>query len=116
MAGTKRTTITRRWRSGRFSREVLDLFLDLEAVPRRERWESDEWKDGSKRLAGLLGLSTEWWRMTNVHDTGPAPPRDLAGFDYRDWRTCCEVRLALLAAVMEAGPIDQPVAVARPVG
>lgn len=77
-----------------FSPELVALFIELEAVPARQR--RQEWQAGSKRLAGLLGLTSEWWAMCHVHDrsAGPCWPD---GYYARDaWFRCRAVREALL--------------------
>jgi hypothetical protein len=81
-------------RRAQFSREVLELFAELEALPQR----SERFIQGSKRLARLLGLTSEWWTMNHVHrrDAHPCHPPYKTAFE--DWHTCREVRLALLAA------------------
>jgi hypothetical protein len=81
-----------------FSREVLQLFLELERVPTRRR-DRREWWDGSKRLAGLLGLSSEWWAMENVHDRSARPCHPPGYFAHDAWFRCRAMRQALLEAV-----------------
>jgi hypothetical protein len=81
-------------RRPQFSRETLELFLELEASPQN----CQRFKDGSRRLAHLLGLTSQWWTMNHVHrrDARPChPPHMIA---HRDWHTCREMRLALSAA------------------
>jgi hypothetical protein len=92
-------------RRPRFSAEVLELFLDLEAVPARRR-NRREWWDGSKRLAGLLGLSSEWWAMQNVHDLRARPCHPPEYFAHDAWFRCRAVREALLETVQAT--IDEP--------
>ena len=87
---------TRSWPlKAQFSAEVLELFLRLEEL----RQSTPEFKAGSKRLAALLGLTSEWWTCNHVHDRsrGPCHPKGYDAFD--DWHTCRRVRQELLAAV-----------------
>jgi hypothetical protein len=94
--------------------EVLALFVALERVPKRQRHQQ-EWRDRSKQLARLLGLTIEWWSMNHVHDTGgpcgPEPARQA-------WKTCREMRVRLLAAVrlrhVDRGQALEPGDHARP--
>jgi hypothetical protein len=44
-----------------FSPELVALFIELEAVPARQR--DQPWQAKSKRLARWLGLTDEWWRL-----------------------------------------------------
>src|SRR5262245_49366087 len=85
-------------RRPQFSRETLELFLELEALPQ----DSERFKAGSKRLASLLGLIDEFWTMNHVNDRSPRPhmPPHLTAFE--DWHRCREVRLALLCAATDA--------------
>jgi hypothetical protein len=96
---TNRTPISRPWRPGLFSREVIELFLKCERVPVRKRWDSEEWKANSKRLACLLDLGQQWFCSKHVNDAG-RPPEDIPGtFDYHDWKLCRDVRERLLEAI-----------------
>jgi hypothetical protein len=75
-----------------FSAEIIELFVKLEHTSRR----SQAFKNGSKELARLLGLSTEWWMMQHVNDRAGAPPPWLAA--HAAWQRCRAVREQLLAA------------------
>jgi hypothetical protein len=79
-----------------FTDELLDLFSELEVWPLRRR-HGTEWNAKSKRLAGLLGLSSEWWTCQHVNDTEPpcGPPDGAAR---TNWVTCREMRQRLLEA------------------
>ncbi|HKD40352.1 MAG TPA: hypothetical protein VE909_12405 [Xanthobacteraceae bacterium] len=94
---TKRAILARPRRVS-FTPEMLALFAELEAVPARER-ERAKWIGKSKQLAGLLGLTSEWWTMNDVNDKNATPcvPDGYVAFD--DWHTCRRVRLALLDAI-----------------
>jgi len=84
----------------RFTTEAIDLFAQLEAAPARQRQRQD-WKDGSKRLHGLLNLSSEWWMAGDVCDRSSSscyPPEMPA---HTAWRRCREIRLQILAAIKE---------------
>src|SRR5262249_15655867 len=84
-----------------FSVEALDLFRELEGTPPRQR-DSDESLAKSKRLASLLGLSTEWWGGQHVeHSDTLQPPEWLPAHNY--WTTVQQMRRALL----EAGAVRQ---------
>jgi hypothetical protein len=93
---TNRTPIHRH-RRPTFTTEVVELFLELEQTPPRRR-KSEEFIAKSKRLAGLLGLSTEWWAMQCVEGGNNKfrPYKPLAAHDY--WLTVQRVRAALLEA------------------
>jgi hypothetical protein len=92
---SNRRTIERPRRT-RISAEALRLFVALENTPSRRR-HSQEFKDGSKRLAVMLGLTAEWWAMCHVEDADKPRPREgLVAHD--DWLTVRRVREALLAA------------------
>jgi hypothetical protein len=84
-----------------FSAEALVLFVELERMPRHSR-DSQEFKDKSKRLAGLLGLTSEWWTINHVHDRSRAPRHPPWCVAYTDWHRVRRVREALLAAGAEA--------------
>jgi hypothetical protein len=45
---------------------VLELFIELERVPRDQITRA--YKPQSLRLATLLGLGPEWWEMNHVND------------------------------------------------
>jgi hypothetical protein len=96
---TKRTIIDRS-RRGTITAEALELFLELEAAPQVSRGRQD-WKDKSKRLAGLLGLSPEWWMVQHVNDrsSGPCHPPHMCA--HEAWHRVRAVRQALLEAAKE---------------
>jgi hypothetical protein len=61
--------------------EALDLFIELEAVPMRRRG-TQGFKDGERRLAGLLDLVSEYWTVNSVLDRSARPchpPTHIAG-------------------------------------
>jgi hypothetical protein len=100
---TNRTPISRP-RHPSFSPEILELFRRLETTPPRRR-SSGEFKAGSKRLAALLGLTTQWWAMKHVEDDNKHRPREgLAAHDY--WLTVRTVRQQLLEATGTAPNAD----------
>jgi hypothetical protein len=88
-------------RRPQFSDEVLALFQALEQAPERDR-DSDEWVADSKRLAGLLGLGSEWWSMCHVNDASRTPcwSEDMPAA--KDWHVVHAVREQLLEACAEA--------------
>jgi hypothetical protein len=92
-------------RRPQFSREVLDLFRELEGTPRRMR-HTPEFIAKSKRLAVLLDLTTEWWAMLHVETANDPRPRPTL---YQWWPRVRAVRAALLEAVAarEAQPADE---------
>jgi hypothetical protein len=93
-------------RRPQFSREVLELFVELEALPRG----SQRFKVGSKRLADLLGLMDAWWAMQHVNDRSAGPCHPPYKTAFADWHTCREMRLALLAAAgLESTTVRRPV-------
>jgi hypothetical protein len=92
---TNRTAI-RRARQPSFTPEVLRLFAELEHMPGQG---SQAFKAGSKRLAALLGLSSEWWGGQHVNDRSREPCHPEECQSYHDWYTCRRVRQALLAAI-----------------
>jgi hypothetical protein len=80
-----------------FSAEVLQLFLELEHMGPRQNTEA--FKAGSKRLAGLLNLSSEWWATCDVHDRSARPCWPPGNYAYGAWHRCRAMRRQLLAAV-----------------
>jgi hypothetical protein len=86
-----------------FSRDVLELFIELEHAPKRGR--GDAFKAKEKKLMYALGLVAEFWTMTSVLDrsVGPSYPPQFAA--HRNWHTCRAIREALLAA---SGSTDAP--------
>jgi hypothetical protein len=91
---TKRQPRYREWRLGRFSPEVLTLFVRLERMSQSSR----KFKDGSRELAHMLGLVDEWWTCQHVNDRSSEPCHPPGYIAYDDWFTCREYRTALLAA------------------
>jgi hypothetical protein len=79
-----------------FSRETLALFVELERTSPRRR-KTTEFIAKSKRLAGLLGLSAEWWTMQHVEDDNRFRPQP-GLIAHADWLTVRRVRAQLLAA------------------
>jgi hypothetical protein len=77
-----------------FSNELIALFVELENTPVRQR--GQEWQAGSKRLAGLLGLTSEWWATCHLHDRSTRPCWPDGYYARGAWFRCCAVRKALL--------------------
>jgi hypothetical protein len=77
-----------------FSAEALALFIELERTPQHSR----KFKDGSRELARLLGLTAEWWTMNHVNDRSRAPCHPPGYIAREDWIKVRAVREALLAA------------------
>jgi hypothetical protein len=75
---------------------VLELFLRLE----KERPEA--YGPGTKQLAILLDLTSEWLTGKSVSDRRPAPHQSPGMQSFTDWHTCRAVREDLLVAV---GPL-----------
>src|SRR5262245_48649481 len=90
-----------------FSREVLDLFRELEATPARQR-RAPEFIAKSKRLGILLGLSDEWWMMLRVENANDSRPRPTLAA-HALWPRVQAVRKALLGALAgrEARPAEE---------
>jgi hypothetical protein len=83
-------------RRPQFSGEVVELFVQLERTPARQR-RTQEFTDGSKRLARALNLSAEWWAGCAVEDgEKPQPRAGLVAHEY--WLTTRRMRAALLEA------------------
>jgi len=80
-----------------FSAEAIELFVALERMPRRDR-DGDEFRAKSKRLAALLGLTSEWWTCNSVLDRTRAPCHPPGYLAYDDWFRVRAVREELLAA------------------
>ena len=66
---TKRKPRSRTWRQARITPEALALFIELECLPQ----DSEAFKEGSRRLARMLGLISEWWTCNHVHDRSRKP-------------------------------------------
>jgi hypothetical protein len=71
---------------------VLELFLELERIPRG----NPQFNDKSRRLARLLNLTAEWWSMCHVNDRSEKPCWPPGYIACQDWQTCRRMRLALL--------------------
>ena len=84
-------------RRPQFSPEVLALFLELERMPRG----SQRFTESSRELAGLLGLTAEWWAMQHVNDRSLEPCHPPGCVAREDWFRCRSVRETLLAAARE---------------
>jgi hypothetical protein len=93
---TKRRRIPRELRLPRFAPEAIALFAELEAYTDQD---SQRFREGSKRLASLLGLGSEWLcSCAHVNDRSIEschPPNHPAT---ADWHRVRNVRLQLLAA------------------
>jgi hypothetical protein len=92
---TNRTTLDRPRRAS-ISAEALALFVELERASKRQR-RKPEWRSKSKRLAGLLNLSIEFWTGNGVNDAGP-PVGPAGGAALEAWKACRQMRVRLLAA------------------
>jgi hypothetical protein len=90
---TNRRPIERRRRPS-FTPEILRLFVKLESLPQ----DSIEFRTGSRELARMLDLISEWWSGQHVNDVsaGPHHPKMCCAFD--DWHTCRGIRHELLTA------------------
>jgi hypothetical protein len=101
---TNRTPIERtRHPYPKFTVEVLELFVELEMMGSRQN--TLAFAEGSKRLAALLGLTSEWLCSgCHVHDRseGPCHPEGYAANS--DWHRVRAVRELLLEAVGKHPP------------
>jgi hypothetical protein len=78
-----------------FAPEAVALFIRLESLsPRRQAF-----KQGSRELACMLGLTAEWWTCNHVNDRSEGPCHSPEYIAHSDWHRCREVRNALLEAV-----------------
>ena len=84
-----------------FSAEALALFVRLERMSERSR----DFEEGSRELARMLGLTSEWWARQHVNDRSEGPCHPPWCVAHADWYTCREVREALLAAVESFRPL-----------
>jgi hypothetical protein len=89
---TNRTAI-RRERRPSFTPEVLALFLEIERKPGDQAF-----TDASRKLAQLLGLTTEWWMGCHVNDKSRAPCHPPTHAAHGAWYAVRETRKALLRA------------------
>jgi hypothetical protein len=88
----KRNPLRRR---RRFQPNGVALFARLDAIPRERK----AYSDGSRQLAGLLGLESEWLTGNSPLDRSRRPHRQPGCCAYTDWHTCRAVREELLEAV-----------------
>jgi hypothetical protein len=78
-----------------FTPDAVALFIRLESLwPRNQAF-----KEGSRELARMLGLVSEWWTGNQVNDRSEGPCHPPWCVAHLDWHRCREVREALLAAV-----------------
>jgi hypothetical protein len=80
-----------------FSTEVLELFRDLDATPKRAR-RSPQFRAGDRKLAEMLGLETQWWGGVGVIDCGARNRFQPWLASHLYWGTCKEIREQLLLA------------------
>jgi hypothetical protein len=107
---TNRVPISRSRRAS-ITDEALSLFIELEAVPKRQL-RRPEWRAKSKLLARLLGLSVEFWAGESVNNNNSGPCRSDA-LARETWHRCREMRKQLLAAARLARPPPHGVALAQ---
>jgi hypothetical protein len=81
----------------RISAEVLEFFLELERMPRRQR-DSQVFKDGEHELARRLNLVSEFWSGNSVLDRDQGPCWLPSLIAHHDWYRLREIREQLLAA------------------
>ena len=93
MSGTRRTRISRQQHAP-FTDEVVRLFIELEGAPERARPYSDD----TRRLAKMLGLTSEWWTGQHVNDKSDKPIHPKGYCAHDDFYRCRAVRQALLEA------------------
>jgi hypothetical protein len=107
---TNRTSPERPRRRPSFDLATLELFCELNALPKRRR-HGEDYLAKSKRLSNLLNLNTEWWGGCHVEHSStvhPQPREHLASHHY--WETVQEVRRALLAELERSAREAQPAA------
>jgi hypothetical protein len=63
----------------------------------------EPYTEKSKRLANLLDLSDEWWRMQHVNDRSREPCHPEGYAAYEDWYRCRAIRVLLLEAAAQSG-------------
>jgi hypothetical protein len=81
-----------------FSREVLELFAELERTPPKQR-RTQRFRDAEKHLmCDLLDMGGEFWMMQSPLDRSlkPCYPPRMPAHDA--WHTCRRLRIALLEA------------------
>jgi hypothetical protein len=94
---TKRTPLNRQ-RSPRIDSETLALFVELEAVPPRQR-KGVEFRQRDRELHQRLGLGSEWFcSVCSVLDGSRVPYYAAGSPQEDDWRRVRTTRLQLLAA------------------
>jgi hypothetical protein len=99
MPTTRRTIV--RPRRATFTPEVLKLFAELDATPRRGR-DSDEFKTKDRELHRLLGLGGQWFcSCASVTDGSPLRSAGMTPPTYLDHQKVRGVRQQLLAAIRE---------------
>lgn len=85
-------------RPSTFDRETLELFVQLENMPRSTPM-SPEFLAGERSLAKRLNLIDEWWRGSSVLDRSLGPCHPPGHFAHNEWYRVRAVRYALLEAV-----------------
>jgi len=74
----------------RISAEVLEFFLELERMPRRQR-DSQVFKDGEHELARRLNLVSEFWSGNSVLDRDQGPCWLPSLIAHHDWYRLREI-------------------------
>ena len=88
-----------------FTREVVELFLELERDPKGYLTYSEK----SYRLATLLGLENEWWSSNHVNDRTRVCPWVSPSFvGHAAFHRCRKIREELLAICEERGDLSPP--------
>jgi hypothetical protein len=75
-------------------RAALAFFLELERDPKRAK----PFTDDTRRLARMLGLTSEWWTGNHVNDRRDKPVHPEGYVAHVDWLHCRAVRKVLLEA------------------
>jgi hypothetical protein len=83
---------TAKGRQPSFTPDALALFVEL------ERKRTRAFSDGSRELARMLGLVSEWWTGNHVNDRSAEPCHPPWCVAYENWFRCRQMREALLAA------------------
>ena len=91
---TNRTPLQRARQRHLFTAEAIALFLELEGAPER----AQPFSDDTRRLARLLGLTSESWTGQHVNDRSSKPVHPQGYVAHDDWHRCRAVREQLLEA------------------
>jgi hypothetical protein len=88
---------TAKGRQPSFTPEALALFVEL------ERKRTRAFSDGSRELARMLGLTSEWWTGNHVNDRSAEPCHPPGYIAHADWFRCRQMRDEILAVLRTKG-------------